>query len=306
MLFKTTAGAALLAACSTIIFASSVHAADADEQPTSSQASNTNSATGRYGLLDGLDHRSAYTQDVFVEPFLVPDTALEDNEVELNWLHSRAGAKHTDIGSVELQEGIGLLTLEAELPYVRMTSPDRHSINGMGSIDLGARYPFYQYVSANQMIDTTFGLSMEGELPVDTTVTRNGELDPSVFNALILGHHLTLQSTIGYSQTTGPGDNGGEESLEYGFSFAYVISHRELPLPGVAEFVPMVEISGERGLNQDEAGQDSVAADIGFRAQMKTVGELHSSIGFAWVLPLDNGEREELHWGFIISTIFDF
>jgi hypothetical protein len=221
-------------------------------------------------------------------------------------MHSRAGSGQTDIGSVEIQEGFGLLTLEAELPYERIISPGQPSVNGMGSIDLAARYPLYQWVSADQMIDATFGLSMDGELPVDSTVTRNGELDPAVFNALKLGTHLTVQTVLGYSTLTGGGDDGGLQTFEYGFSFAWAIPHRELPLPGVAELIPMAELSGERGLNLDEAGQDSVLADIGFRAQMKSVGDLHSSIGFAWVIPVDSGGREDLHWGFIVSTIFDF
>ena len=68
----------------------------------------------------------------------------------------------------------------------------------------------------------------------------------------------------------------------------------------------MAELSGERGLNLDEAGRNSVLGDIGFRAQLKTMGELHSSVGVAWVFPTDNGAREELHLGFSISAISDF
>ena len=230
---------------------------------------------------------------------------LEDNELQLTWLHSKAGATRTDVGSAEIQEGIGLLTLEAEVPYERVVSPGR-SINGIGKIQLGARYPLYQAVSANQMIDATFGLAMEGEIPADSTVSRNGELDPEVFNALKLGEHFTIQTVLGYSTLLGGGDDGGAQTFEYGFSFACAIPHRELPLPGVEELIPMAELSGERGLNLDEAGRNSVLGDIGFRAQVKTMGELHSSVGAAWVFPIDNGAREELHWGFIISTIFDF
>ena len=36
------------------------------------------------------------------------------------------------------------------------------------------------------------------------------------------------------------------------------------------------------------------------------MGELQPSLGLAWVFPLDNGAREEVRWGFVVSAIFEF
>ena len=73
----------------------------------------------RYGLFNSLDHRSSYGQDAFPEPFLVDDSAQEEAEFRLDWLHTASGSDHTDNAKAEIEYGIGLLTLELELPYER-------------------------------------------------------------------------------------------------------------------------------------------------------------------------------------------
>lgn len=300
MKFSTKAVAPCFGLWCAIAFVPAAAGADADDA-----APSTNSLTGRYGLFNGLDHSSVYTQEAFPEPFLVEDVAWEDNEVELNWLHTKAGDKQNDTGSIEYQKGIGLLTLEAEIPYVNFVKPGE-SIHGLGNIDLGARYPLYQYVSANHIVDASFGAAMEAEIATDSTVSRNGDLQPEIFNDLALGNHFTIQTVLGWETETGGGDNGGEQDFDYGFSLACQIPHAAFPLPGTEQFFPMVEISGERGLNKDEAGMDSVLGDVGFRAQLKAVGDLHPWLGFAWIVPLDNGARNDVHWGFETSLVFEF
>jgi hypothetical protein len=58
------------------------------ETRTSDEAAAQKTASGtRYGLLDLLDHRSAYGQGAFPEPFLVDDSDLETGEARLDWLH---------------------------------------------------------------------------------------------------------------------------------------------------------------------------------------------------------------------------
>jgi hypothetical protein len=288
-----------------------VHAAagaDADDRPAPLPATATNSAAGsdtRYGLFDWLDHRSAYTQEVFPEPFLVEDMAFEDNELELTWLHTKGNGQQSDLGTAEFQKGFGLLTLQVDVPYGRNVSAYQ-TVEGVGNIDFGARYPLYQFVSANRFVDTTFGAALEGGFPVHFAFSRNADLEPQVFNDLKLGDHFTIQSVLGYSTLFSGGDEGGLRTFEYGCSFAYAFPHRELPLPGVQQFIPMFELSGETGLNNDEAGQNSLEGDIGFRIKLNPVGELQPGLGFAYVFPVDSGAREELHWGFVVSMIFEF
>jgi hypothetical protein len=286
-----------------------VHAAGADpddQPPPSATATNSADATDpRYGLFNGLDHRSMYTHEVFPEPFLVDDMAWEDNELEFTWLHTKGSGQQNDIGTVEFQKGTGLLTLEVQVPYERIAS-SYQTAEGVGNIDLGARYPLYQFVSSDHLVDATFGVALEGGIPVHFAVSRNAELEPQIFNCLKWGNHFTVQTVLGYSTLLGGGDDGGTQTFEYGFSFAYAIAHRELPLPGVQQFIPMFEIAAERGLNKDEGGQDSVLGDIGFRANFKPIGEMQPGLGLAYVFPIDSEARAELHWGFVVSLIFDF
>jgi hypothetical protein len=279
-------------------------AAAADDQA----ATATNAAVApdtRYGLFNGLDHRSAYTREVFPEPFLVNDMALEENELEFTWLHTKGSGQQSDIGSVEIQKGLGLLTLQAEVPYERIVSPD-HTAHGAGNIELGARYPLYQFVSAGRIVDATFGMAMEGGIPADSTVSRNAEVVPQIFNDLRLGGHFTVQSVLGCSTLLGGGEDGGLRTFEYGFSFAYAIEHRELPLPGARQFIPMLELVGATALNKADPGRNSLLGDIGFRAKFNPVGRVEPNCGLGWVFPVDSAARAELHWGFVASLIFEF
>jgi hypothetical protein len=282
-------------------------AADDDDTPTAkSSATNAAGMTDtRYGLFDGLDHRSAYTKEVFPEPFLVDDMALEDNEIQLTWLHTKGRGLESDVGTLEFQKGIGLLTLELQVPYERDVAQEL-TARGVGNIDLGARYPLYQIVSDDRMIDATFGAALEGGIPVQRAVDRNGEVIPQIFNDLKLGDHLTVQSVLGYSTLLGGGDEGGLRTFEYGFSFGYAIEHKTLPLPGVEQFIPMAELAGETELNKDDPGQNSLLGDVGFRIKLRTMGEVQPSLGFGWIFPLDNAGRAELHWGVIVDMIFGF
>jgi hypothetical protein len=302
MRFKIKAAAHFIGVLCALTLIHAAAGVDADDQPA------TNSAAGsdaRYGLFNWLDHRSAYTQEVFPEPFLVDDMALEDNELELTWLHTKGAGQQSDLGSVEFQKGLGLLTLELSVPYERDVSPDQ-TVQGVGNLELGARYPLYQFVSANRFVDATFGPALEIGIPVQLRIDRNTELEPQLFNCLRLGNHLTIQSVLGYSTLFGNGDDGGLQTIDYGVSFAYALSHRELALPGVQQLIPMFELTEERGLNKDESGQDDLQADIGFRLKLNPMGEVQPGLGFAYVFPLDNEARAELHWGFIVSMIFEF
>src|SRR5216683_8086599 len=55
------------------------------------------SADTRYGLFGLLDHRSAYGQGAFPEPFLVDDSDHEINEARLDWTHTEAHHDHNDV-----------------------------------------------------------------------------------------------------------------------------------------------------------------------------------------------------------------
>src|SRR5581483_3090521 len=111
----------------------------AGDQAAPVSATTESSAGTRYGLFNGLDHRSMYGVGVFPEPFLVDDSDLEPNEFRLDWLHPRAPGQNSDSGKVELEKGLGQMTLKMEVPCEH-TMADGDTAKGFDNVNLGARY----------------------------------------------------------------------------------------------------------------------------------------------------------------------
>jgi len=257
-----------------------------------------------YGLFNRLDHRSSYGQDAFPEPFLVDDSDFENGEFRLDWLHTAAGGNHSDNATAEVEYGFNLLTFELEAPYERDVR-DGQTPKGMANVDVGARYPFYQFVSLGGWVDSTVGAAVELGIPTTSDVSQNTELVPKLFDDLKLDR-FTLQSVFGYSMLYGPGADGGLNTFEYGFVFGYDLPHQTLPLPVVEKLIPVVELSGETALNHDHAGQNRLTADAGLRVNLMAIGRIQPRPGIVFVFPADNGAREETHWGIMTSLVFEF
>lgn len=259
----------------------------------------------RYGLFNGLDHRSWYNQGNFPEPFLVDDSGLEINETRLDWLHTGANGQQSDIASVEVEKGFGLLTVELKVPYERDAAAGQVS-EGIGNIEAGARHPFYQFVSTSGFFDTTVGAAMEVGIPVNSAVSKNTELVPKIFNDLRLGETFTVQSLFGYSTLLGGGADSGLQTFEYGFVFGYSIEHRRLPLPGVQQLIPMFELKGETQLNHDDAGRNSVLGNAAVRVNLNTIGRVQPRLGLGFVFPINSNARSDFHWGIFTSLVFEY
>jgi hypothetical protein len=268
-------------------------------------ASTTETQSTRYGLFDLLDSRSQYGQGVFPEPFIIDDSDLEANEARLDILHTKIGSQHSDLLTAEIEKGFGVLTLEVELPYEWDLNNGQRQ-QGFNNIDLGARVPVYQYVSASGFVDSTFGVAFEGGVPTNSTLSKNGELVPKVFNDLRLGEHFTLQSILGYSTLVGPGEDGGLQTFEYGFVFGYTIPHEQLPIPGVLQVIPVFELRGETGLNHGQKGDTSLEGNAAVRVDLKTIGNIQPRLGVGYVFPIDNNARQDLHWGIVTSLVFEY
>jgi hypothetical protein len=270
---------------------------------TASPPSGSPSET-RYGLFDWLDRRSQYGQGVFPEPFLVDDSDLEPNEARLDWLHKEASGSTSDTVKAELEKGLGLTTLELEVPYARDQAAGV-TTKGFDNLALGARRPFFQYVSTTGFVDSTLGAGIEVGIPTGSAFSKNAELVPKLFNDLKVGD-FTAQSILGYSMLFGPGDVSGLQTFEYGFVFGYTISHQSLPLPAVLETIPFLELLGETELNKQNAGHNSLLGDAGFRFNLKAIGPVQPRPGIGFVFPLDSRARADTHWGVITSLVFQF
>src|SRR5208283_2257276 len=226
------------------------------------------------------------------------------NEARLDWLHTRAAGSTSDVATAELEKGFGPVTLELEVPYERDRAEDA-TTEGFDNINLGARCPFYQYVSRDRLLDATFGTGIEVGIPTGSTVSKNTELVPKLFNDLKVAD-FTLQSIIGYSTLFGPGDNGGLQTFEYGFVFGYTIDRQRLPLPGVQQIIPVFELSGETELNKSNPGYNSVLGNAAFRVNLKAIGQVQPRLGLGFVFPLNENARAEVHCGVFTSLVFEY
>lgn len=264
----------------------------------------TPAADTRYGLFNGLDHRSSYGQGVYPEPFQVDDSDLETREFRLDWLHTGSGGDYSDLIHPEIEWGFGNLTLELEVPYERDVEDSRVT-KGFDNVDVGARYPFYQYVSRNNLFDTTFGAAVELGIPTTSDVSHNTEFVPKIFNDTKIGN-FSMQSILGYSMHYGPGEDGGVNTFEYGFVWGYDIPHKMLPVPGVEKIIPVAELSAETQLNKADAGHTILTGDCGLRVNLKSIGRIQPRPGVVFVFPLNHNSREEQHWGIMTSLVFEF
>lgn len=268
----------------------------------SAPASLESPADTRYGPFDLLEHRSDYGMGVFPEPFLVDDSDYEPGEARVDWLHTQAGASKTDVIHPEIELGFDEITFELETPYELDTDPNAE---GFDNIDLGVRGPIYQFVSADGLVNTTFGVGLEAGIPTESAVSKNAELVPKIFNDLEVGN-FTVQSIFGYSTLFGPGEDGGLQTFEYGFVFGYAIPHDRLPLPDALQSIPFLELVGNTELNKDNHGHNSLLGNAGLRFNLKAIGQVQPRPGIGFVFPLNSGARDNVHWGVITSLVFEF
>ncbi len=291
-----------LALCGSLLAlasATSLRAGNADTiSPTAVDSGDT-----RYGLFNGLDHRSVYGLGVFPEPFIVDDSDLEVNELRMDWFYQRQADHARSNGfKAEIEKGFGLLTVELELPFEIDKAPGSKAQNGFNNIDIGARYPLYQFVSQDRFLDTTFGVGLEVGVPVHSTFSKNTEIVPKVFNDTKLGN-FTLQTLVGYSMLRGGGgEEEGINSFEYGIVAGYAI---QKPLAGVEQIIPVFELSGEKQLNKGSTGTSSIIADAGFRFNLKAIGTWQPRLGIVYAFPVHNSHAD-LHSGLYTSLVFDF
>jgi hypothetical protein len=261
----------------------------------------------RYGLFNLLDHRSNYGQGVLPEPFLVDDSDLETNEFRLDWLHTAAPGQHSNVLKTEIEYGFGLVTVEVEMP-VEWNHADGKTVSGFDNIDVGVRAPFYQYVSQSGFVNTTFGAALEVGIPTHSSLSKNTELVPKIFNDITMGSHFSIQSIVGYSALFGPsseeGEEGGVRAFEYGFVFGYRIPSSELPVPGVQQLIPVFELSGSKELNKERTNELLGTAAI--RADLNPIGRIQPRPGVGFVFPLTSDSHQDTHWGIVTSLVFEF
>jgi hypothetical protein len=267
------------------------------EEPTSSN---------RYGFFGLLDHRSIYGQYWFPEP-LHADESDVDNEIRVDWFHAENKGRQQDVIHMEVEKSFGLLTLEVSPGYESDRSAFDPTEEGFTNIELGARYPIFQYVSPNQFFDTTLVFGMEIAPPSGSKISTDVEFVPKLFSLTRMGEHLSIQTGLGDSIQVGPVGRG-LSTIEYGVQFGYELTRSVLPLPGILSTVPILEFAGEHTVNHENAGLDQLFGTIGFRLNFDSISWLPAQprIGLGYTFPIDQGARDEFNWGMVTSIVFEY
>jgi len=272
-------------------------------------------SSDRYGPFNLLDHRSIYGAYWFPEP-LRADEADVDNEIRADWTHDENHGHQVDELKFEIEKSLGLFTFEIAPTWSSDRTAtfnsathktERTHEEGFGNVELGARVPFYQYVSPTRFFDTTFVFGTELAIPTQTEVSKDWELVPKLFNLTRLGDHFAIKSGLGNSLLIGPVDHG-LSTLEYNITFAYELPQDQLPLPGVVTTWPIFELNGEYTFNHEDAGHNQLFATVGFRFNFDTLKglPLQPRLGIGYTFPLDKGARDEFRWGLVTSLIFEY
>ncbi len=267
---------------------------------------------GRYGWFGLLDHRSYYGQYWFPEPFQAPEMDVDD-EARIDWIHTEKSGDVSDRVTAEVEKPIGQLTLEIEAPYERSTHrafdvASGKSVHtreeGIGAIEVAARHPIFEVVSADERVDYTLAGALEVAVPTDSPLGKDWEVVPQLFNLLRIGQHFSVQASAGLSTLIGPQD-GGKQTLEYAAVFGWALEESDVHVPGIARIVPEVELVGERGLNNGDQ-TNILTATAGVRLNLNPIGVVQPRVGIGYVFPIDQGAREEMNWGVVSSLVFEF
>jgi hypothetical protein len=287
----------------------------ADPQSNSDTRPAAAAGADRYGPLGLFDHRSVYGRDWFPEPLLADEADVE-NEVSARYQHAEARGHQFDAVHAEAEHSLGLVTLEVGGGYEsdRTATADpvtgateRDTEEGFTNVELGARVPFYQYVSPDNFFDDTLVLGLELAPPTQTKISKDTEVVPKVFNLLRLGESFSLQTGVGVATLIGPLDHG-LSTMEYDVVAGYELPHDTLPLPGVLSTTPLVELDGTYQFNQDASGQNQLFAVVGLHCNFDSWPGFPAQprLGIGYMIPLDPGARSQFDWGVVVSLIFEY
>lgn len=270
-------------------------------------------ASTRYGPFGLLDRRSTYGQFWFVEPLRGPEMDV-DRELRVDYFHGENHGLQSDTVNAELEYNFNLLTVELEVPYERDAASSfdaatrrtiRQRSQGVGSIELAARHPFFQYVSADNIFDYTAAGAFEVALPSNSPISKDTEFVPQIFQLLRVGEHLSVEASTGVSFLAGPLE-GGTNTFEYNLVLGYNLEHEQLPLPAILRTIPIFELNGERVVSGSDSGINRLFATAGFRLNFESIGPAQPRIGVGYVFPIDQGARDEFRWGIVTSLVFEF
>ncbi|MGC8559841.1 MAG: hypothetical protein ACP5O1_04095 [Phycisphaerae bacterium] len=220
-----------------------------------------------FGLLD---HRSKLARGFFPGTFLAANVAAQ-REVAMTWYHFETGHQQLDLFYNEFKWGMDQWTVEIQAPYqhehvsfpgAAPGEPTSRNFDGMANLAFILRAPIYQYVSRNGFFDYSLVPGLEVDAPSGSAVSTGTVITPRIMQAIGLGNHISVMTSVGVSFLTGP-HQGGEKDATWDAVLGYNIYHRNLPIPWIADITPVFEIVGSDPISGPSSGHQSISTLFG-------------------------------------------
>lgn len=284
---------------------------DDDDKPKPAGAASSNPSSGRnfFGLLDS---RSSYGKDFFHDPLIGPEFDAE-KQVEVDYAHGeKRGVGDNEIDA-ELQWNIvGQLTVAAAFGWDSEHQATMHGGNGddaavenargFEDVDLAIYHPVWQYVSNNGLFDYTAVARLDVGVPTRTAVSSTDvQLTPYLGQLARLGWHVSIEAWTGAQITIAPNQTN---QFIYGASLGYKFFHDQLPLPLTTQVTPILELDGQTP--SGGSGQDALFGVAGVDLQLPSLGKIDPHIELGYEFPIDQGARDQLHWGVLARISLEF
>jgi hypothetical protein len=65
-------------------------------------------------------------------------------------------------------------------------------------------------------------------------------------------------------------------------------------------------LQGDTLSNTHAGGSDELLGNLAFRANLYSIGRVQPRLGVGYLFPIDQGGRENFHWGVYTSLVFEF
>ncbi|NNM87641.1 MAG: hypothetical protein HKL95_03890 [Phycisphaerae bacterium] len=226
---------------------------------------NTPPADSRY-FFHLLDHRSKYATGFFPGG-IVAAAMPAQREIAETWYHYQRSGLQDDLFYNEVKWGLDQWTLSFEAPWqhehVDGTRPGAsRNLDGFDNFAISFRSPVYQYVSSDGLWDYSLVPDFEVDAPSGSATSSGTVVYPQVYQLLGIGRHLSLQGSFGTAFLTGS-KLGGQVEMKWSAIIGYNLYHKNLPIPGIADITPIMEIVGSDPISGTNVGQQSISMDFG-------------------------------------------
>ncbi len=295
-------------ACSCGLGAASDSATPLSDSDDANASLTATSAPADRSFFDLSGSRSSYGRDFFHDPLLGPDFDAE-SQIEIEYSHIQSPARSADEIEGQLDwNPIGQLTFEAEFGWQFGLDLDdepedaQPSGNGFENVDLAAYFPLIHLVSAGGALDYSPVFRLDVGIPTSGAPTGNDvRLTPYLAHLLRIGQHVSLEAWTGFRFTIAP-----EQTTQcvYGVSMGYLFFPDQIPMPGIENFIPILEMDGKAALSG--SSMNAVFGVVGFSTNFKPIGQIGPSLEIGYQFPLDSAVRELARWGVTVQIAVDF